>query len=359
MQAPDPFLQREILGGEFRILDKIGTGGMGSVYRAAQPAMARTVAIKILHPQLALRKDLISRFRREARAMSQLTHPNTVKVFMYGQLEGDNSLYIVMEHLEGQNLSRIVKREGPLTVPRAIGILIQVCGALQEAHEKGIVHRDLKPENIFLCRQSSYGGSGINDFPKVLDFGLAKITETEMRPGSIQLTQEGMVFGTPEFMSPEQAQGKILDHRSDIYSLAVILYEALTAKLPFRAQTPMDYLQKHVLEQPISLDARVPNLVFPPGLARVIERALAKQRDLRYASANQFAEALRPYAEMYAQRLPSQPPLLVPISMPARPVAPTRPPRAESRFFEFALVAAVFLLVGVALTAVALKYVGR
>lgn len=352
-QAPDPFLQREILGGEFRILDKIGTGGMGSVYRASQPAMARTVAIKILHPQLALRKDLISRFRREARAMSQLTHPNTVKVFMYGQLEGDNSLYIVMEHLEGQNLSRVVKREGPLNVPRAIGILIQVCGALQEAHEKGIVHRDLKPENIFLCRNG-----GIPDFPKVLDFGLAKITETEMRPGSIQLTQEGMVFGTPEFMSPEQAQGKILDHRSDIYSLAIILYEALTTKLPFRAQTPMDYLQKHVLEQPIPLDHRVPNLLFPPGLGQVIERALAKQREARFGSALEFAEALRPFAELYHQRLPSQPPSQRASAPTAPPALTTQPPQQQQsrRWLELVLVAAVFLLVGMALTAVALRY---
>src|SRR5204862_6259346 len=132
--------------------------------------------------------------------------------------------------------------------------LLQVCGALQEAHLQGIVHRDLKPENIFLSTNG-----GLKDYPKVLDFGLAKVTERELRPGSIMLTQEGMVFGTPEFMSPEQAQGKVLDARSDIYSLAVILYEALTTKLPFRAQTPMDYLQKHVLEQPIPLDARVPN----------------------------------------------------------------------------------------------------
>src|SRR6187399_2244189 len=270
-QAPDPFLQREILGGEFRILDKIGTGGMGSVYRAAQPAMSRMVAIKILHPQLALRKDLISRFRREARAMSQLTHPNTVKVFMYGQLEGDNSLYIVMELLEGQNLSRAVKREGPFSTTRAVGILIQVCGALQEAHEKGIVHRDLKPENIFLCRHG-----GLLDFPKVLDFGLAKITETELRPGSIQLTQEGMVFGTPEFMSPEQAQGKTLDHRSDIYSLAVILYEVLTGKLPFDARTPMEFIQLHVKQTPMPLSERVPERRFPRELDEVLARALSK-----------------------------------------------------------------------------------
>jgi serine/threonine-protein kinase len=232
-----------------------------------------------------------------------------------------------------------------------------VCGALQEAHEKGIVHRDLKPENIFLCRNG-----GLQDFPKVLDFGLAKITETEMRPGSIQLTQEGMVFGTPEFMSPEQAQGKILDHRSDIYSLAIILYEALTTKLPFRAQTPMDYLQKHVLEAPIPLDSRVPNLLFPPGLSQVIERALAKQKEARFGSALEFAEALRPYAEMYNQRLPSQPPsqrTSVPTAPPALAPHSLPQPPPQRRMLELILVAAVFLLMGVALTAVTLRYVVR
>ncbi|HYQ14394.1 MAG TPA: serine/threonine-protein kinase, partial [Polyangiaceae bacterium] len=233
MRPKDPFIGRELLGGQFRVLEKIGTGGMGSVYRAEQPAMNRMVAIKILHPKLAGRKDLTSRFRREARAMSQLTHPNTVKVFMYGELEDDGSLYIVMEMLEGRNLNQTVRKEGPLPADRAIPILIQCCGALQEAHDLGIVHRDLKPENIFLSKQG-----GINDYPKVLDFGLAKVTERQMQPGSVILTQEGMVFGTPEFMSPEQAQGKTLDARSDIYSLAVILYEVLTGKLPFSARTP-------------------------------------------------------------------------------------------------------------------------
>ena len=198
MRPKDPFIGREILGGEYLILEKIGTGGMGSVYKASQPAMKRMVAIKILHPKLANRKDLTSRFRREARAMSQLTHPNTVKVFVYGELEEDGSLYIVMEMLEGKNLNQAVRKDGPIPTDRAIPILIQVCGALQEAHELGIVHRDLKPENIFLCKQG-----GMVDYPKVLDFGLAKVTERQMQPGSIILTQEGMVFGTPEFMSPE------------------------------------------------------------------------------------------------------------------------------------------------------------
>ena len=300
MRPKDPFIGREILGGQFQVLEKIGTGGMGSVYKASQPAVGRMVAIKILHPKLAGRKDLTSRFRREARAMSQLTHPNTVKVFMYGELEDDGSLYIVMEMLEGRNLNQTVRKEGPISVERAIAILIQVCGALQEAHDLGIVHRDLKPENIFLSRSG-----GITDYPKVLDFGLAKVTERQMQPGSVILTQEGMVFGTPEFMSPEQAQGKTLDARSDIYSLAVILYEVLTAKLPFSARTPMEYIQKHVMEPIIPLNQRVPELNFPKGLEDVVERALRKKPDERYQSAAEFGEALRPFGGSLAAALPA------------------------------------------------------
>ncbi len=286
MRPQDPFIGREILEGQYQILQKIGTGGMGSVYRASQPAMNRMVAIKILHPKLVNRRDLTSRFRREARAMSQLSHPNTVKVFTYGELD-DGSLYIVMEFLEGRNLNQAVRRDGPIPAARAIPILIQVCAALQEAHALGIVHRDLKPENIFLCNQG-----GLLDFAKVLDFGLAKVTERQMRPGSLILTQEGMVFGTPEFMSPEQAQGRELDARSDIYSLAVILYEALTGKLPFNAQTPMEYIQKHVLEVPIMLAERMPEIPFPSGLQSVVTKALAKKPEDRWQSASEFATAL-------------------------------------------------------------------
>ena len=145
---------------------------------------------------------------------------------------------------------------------------------------QGIVHRDLKPENIFLSTNG-----GLKDYPKVLDFGLAKVTERELRPGSIMLTQEGMVFGTPEFMSPEQAQGKVLDARSDIYSLATILYEVLTGKLPFDARTPMEYIQLHVTKPPIPLDERVPGKKFPPGLGAVLAKALEKKPEDRYGRA--------------------------------------------------------------------------
>ena len=169
----DPYLGKEV-AGQFRIVEKIGKGGMGAVYKAEQPDMNRYVAIKILHSRYLSRSDLVSRFRREARAMSQLSHPNTARVFLYGQLD-DGACYFVMEHLVGRNLAQIVRAEGAMKPRRAMRIMTQVCGALEEAHQAGIVHRDLKPENIFVTSQG-----GIRDFPKVLDFGLAKVTERQM-----------------------------------------------------------------------------------------------------------------------------------------------------------------------------------
>jgi len=288
MRAPDPLIGRDLVNGQFQIVRKIGTGGMGAVYEANQPSMNRKVAVKILHAKLANRKDLVSRFHREAKAMSHLAHPNTVKVLLYGEDEKDGLLYIVMEYLEGKNLNQTVRAEGPMAPERAIPLLVQACHALQEAHELGIVHRDLKPENIYVCNSSS-----LKDYVKVLDFGLAKVTEREMRPGSMILTQEGMVFGTPEFMSPEQAQGKKLDARADIYSLAVILYEVLTGKLPFDAKSPMEYIQLHVQKEPIPLSERVPGKTFPPALDAAIAKALLKNRDERFQSASEFANALQ------------------------------------------------------------------
>ena len=356
MRPKDPFIGREILGGEYQVLEKIGTGGMGSVYKASQPAMNRMVAIKILHPKLANRKDLTSRFRREARAMSQLSHPNTVKVFVYGEMEDDGSLYIVMEMLEGRNLNQTVRKDGPIPIERAIPILIQVCGALQEAHDLGIVHRDLKPENIFLSRQG-----GINDYPKVLDFGLAKVTERQMQPGSIILTQEGMVFGTPEFMSPEQAQGKTLDARSDIYSLAVILYEVLTGKLPFTAKTPMEYIQKHVTEPIIPLSERVADKHFPKELDEVMARALSKKPEHRFQTAAEFAEALRPFGGAAAQALPPLRADRPGASLAASSAKPDKSEAGKTASGSGLLigVAALCLVAGVLLAVVVMRLLGR
>ncbi len=367
MRPQDPFIGRDILNGSIRILQKIGSGGMGAVYKAADLHNNRMLAVKILHPKLANRKDLVSRFGREARALSQLSHPNTVRVFHYGELE-DGSLYIIMEFLEGKNLNQTVRAEGPLAMERALPILIQACGALDEAHRAGIIHRDLKPENIFLVQNDT-----VRDFPKLLDFGLAKVGERQMRPGSVILTQEGMVFGTPEFMSPEQAQGKTLAPASDVYSLAVILYEVLTGKLPFEAKSAMDYIQMHVTGKPIPLNQRVPGRVFPPLLEQITDRALAKKVEDRFGSAADFAVALQavvhgahelPAAALASTRPPMPPPL--PKIPSARPIAraPQGPPVPSAPPAGYAPVAAparranlpllvgiglAFLLVGVGL----------
>jgi eukaryotic-like serine/threonine-protein kinase len=372
----DPFIGRDILNGQFQILQKIGSGGMGSVYKALQPAMNRMVAVKILHPKLANRKDLVSRFRREARAMSHLTHPNTVKVYLYGELE-DGSLYIVMEYLEGKNLNQTVRSGGPMPIERGLPILIQACNALEEAHRAGIVHRDLKPENIFITQQG-----GMSDYAKVLDFGLAKVTEREMRPGSVILTQEGMVFGTPEFMSPEQAQGKTLTAASDIYSLAIILYEVLTGKLPFEAKNPMEFIQLHVTQKPKPINERVPGKTFPPLLWTVIEKALAKKPEERFGSAAEFAHALQavlagatsipPFADGQQramdpsnQAIPTplaQPAVVAPKAMTAIPRSTPLPQQASGRQGKPSVgllvgVAAAFLVVGAILAAIVMKLV--
>ncbi|MBK8171954.1 MAG: serine/threonine protein kinase [Sandaracinaceae bacterium] len=286
LPVKDAYIGTEI-AGQFRIVSRIGSGGMGAVYKAEQPEMNRHVAIKILHPKYVSRPDLVARFRREARAMSHLSHPNTARVFLYGQLE-DGACYIVMEFMEGLNIAQLVRAEGPMETTRACGIMIQVLGALDEAHRAGIIHRDLKPENIFITSQG-----GIVDFPKVLDFGLAKVSQREMRPGSLILTQEGMVFGTPEFMSPEQAQGKVLDGRSDIYSLGVILFEMLTGTLPFDAKHPMDFISLHITAEPLKITDRQPNRVFPNGLQDAVRKALGKKPEDRYSSTAEFAVALR------------------------------------------------------------------
>jgi serine/threonine protein kinase len=378
----DPFIGRDLLNGQFQILQKIGSGGMGSVYKALQPEMNRMVAVKILHPKLAGRSDLVSRFRREARAMSHLTHPNTVKVFLYGELD-DGSLYIVMEYLDGKNLNQTVRGEGPMPVERALPLLIQSAGALDEAHGKGIVHRDMKPENIFVTRVPLGSNSiapvwtsadGKAEIAKVLDFGLAKVTEREMRPGSLILTQEGMVFGTPEFMSPEQAQGKALDPKSDVYSLAVILYEVLTGKLPFEAKNAMEYIQLHVQSPPIPLATRVPERTFPPLLWPVIARALNKEPKDRFGSSAEFGAALTAVLEGKTQ-LPA-PRAATPVAAPHKQVVISAPgarasmahrdtaahgssapvsaaslagPRPVTNMKLLVAIAAAFLLVGVGL----------
>jgi len=281
MSSQDPNIGRDLLGGQFQILQKIGSGGMGSVYKAAQPEMNRMVAVKILHKKLVNRKDLMSRFRREARAMSHLTHPNTVKVLLYGELD-DGSLYIVMEYLEGRNLNQVVRKEGPMSVDRAIPILIQVCGALQEAHLQGIVHRDLKPENILVSDDAAGRGR-----VRVLDFGLAKLVGSE--GGEAQtMTQPGMVMGTLGYMAPEQLQGEETDERTDLFSIGVMAAEALTGRRPFAGRTLFELLRSIERE-----DFRLPGETAETRrLEEVLRRCLARQRQRRPASAEELRRDL-------------------------------------------------------------------
>lgn len=339
-QAVDPFVGRDLLDGRFRILEKIGAGGMSAVYTALQTEMNRRVAVKILHPKLSARKDLVARLRREARAMSQINHPNVANVFLFGELD-DGAIYVVMELLEGRNLRDTLHADGPLPVDRALRMMISCCGALTEAHALGIIHRDLKPENIFLCT-----GAGLRDFPKVLDFGLAKVTDRQMRPGSLRFTGAGQVFGTPEYMSPEQAQAKKLTPASDVYSLGLILYESLTGKLPFDSRGAVGVILQHVTDPPIPLDRRVPGKTFPPALVEVMDRVLAKDPALRFAGAAELADALQAV-------LDGQP------ASEVRSRIPAPPPRRPSRRGLVVMGIVLAFVVGAAVTALVMVEVLR
>jgi serine/threonine protein kinase len=265
----------------YRVISPIASGGMGQVYLAEDVRLGRKLALKVLEPRADPDDARTSRFEREARAISALNHPNIITIYDTGEVRGQR--FIATEFIDGFTLRSLLGR-GRIELRRALAIAMQMAEGLAVAHAAGVVHRDLKPENVMVRADGQV---------KVLDFGLAKVTQREMRPGSLILTQEGMVFGTPEFMSPEQARGQSLDARSDIYSLGCILYEMLTGKLPFDASQPMDYLALQIRGTPISLSQRIPGLSFPPGLEPVVMKTLEKDPANRYPSAADFAMALR------------------------------------------------------------------
>ncbi|MBN2357898.1 MAG: protein kinase [Deltaproteobacteria bacterium] len=271
------------IDGKFEIRELLGKGGRGAVYLARQRSMDREVAIKVLLPEYAADPTSIARFYQEARAVSRLSHANCITVYDFGQTE-QGLLYIVMEYLRGEPLTRVVKEQAPLPLVRAVHIAIQICDALAEAHEKGIVHRDLKLGNVVLVPQH-----GNPDFVKVLDFGLAKVARAD---GEKALTATGTISGTPYYMSPEQVLGEIIDLRSDLYSLGVMLFEMLTRQRLFKADTDNALMLKHVTDPVPRLDQVVPELVFPPAVDRLLARALAKKREQRPASATEFKREL-------------------------------------------------------------------
>lgn len=287
----DPLIGKVLLG-RYRPISVLGEGGMGKVYLAEQKmgTATRKVAIKTLHPELSNDPQLVARFHRESETVIELRHPNTIQFYDFGDLDG-GTLIIVMEYIEGEALADVLQREGAFDLARAEKILIQVCGSLHEAHQRGIVHRDLKPENILLTNQG-----GQSDFVKVLDFGIAKRDDAE-DPNAAKLTKQGMVLGTPPYMSPEQFSGQQLDARSDVYSLGIVVYEMLTGKLPFQAATPWEWATKHLTAQPTPLGAHAAGARVPPNQAQAVMRALAKNRDERPDGVQAFLKEFTGYQD--------------------------------------------------------------
>jgi serine/threonine-protein kinase len=276
--APDPLVGRNVIG-QYVIRSKLGEGGMGAVYLAEQPSVGRTAVIKVMHPQFGRDPKIAPRFEMEARAAAKLTNAHIVAIYNYGDM-GDGTLFLAMEHLAGRTMDQELAQRGPMAPARALRIMAQCCEALGEAHGAGIVHRDLKPPNIMLVERGRDP-----DFVKVLDFGIAKLE-------GVKMTATGAVFGTPQYMSPEQLRGEPLDGRSDLYALGVILYELVCGRLPFESNTPAGYMHKHLTEQPPSMRTLVPHLHVPAALESVVRRLLAKKASDRPRSADALGEEI-------------------------------------------------------------------
>ena len=272
----------QTLDGKYRLESIIGRGGMGSIYRATHLMLDKTVAVKLINPELAPTPDVVRRFQREARAASQLNHPNIAATFDLGQTS-NGTLYLAMELVSGQSLKDTIRSGGPMAAPRIVRILRQVAGALAVAHANGIIHRDLKPQNIMLTQPPDGG-----EVAKLLDFGIAKTFDDN----ATQLTSTGLVLGTPQYMSPEQAAGRPIDGRSDLYSLGIILFEMLVGEVPFNDPSTPAVLVKHLTEPAPPPSARRPDLAIPSALEAVALRCLEKDPGARYQNATEFANAL-------------------------------------------------------------------
>jgi serine/threonine-protein kinase len=260
-----------LIGGRYRLDAELGRGGMSTVYRAFDTVLERTVAIKLMHREIATDSDQLERFRREARAVARLNHPHVVTVIDAGEEPADGGTgtpYIVLEYIDGETLKAIIRSEGPLDISRAIAYTIEVARALGAAHEQQIVHRDVKPHNILVSEE---GGA------KITDFGIARSLAEE------GLTMAGRVLGTTDYVSPEQALGQPVTGQSDLYSLGVVLYEMLTGDVPFHGDSPVAVAMKHVREEPPDVQERRPHL--SAATAAVLDRSMAKDLGRRYPDA--------------------------------------------------------------------------
>ncbi len=273
------------IDGRYLIEAKLGEGGMGVVYAARHVIIDKRVAIKVLKKEAQEEETAAQRFIQEAKSASKIGHVNIVDITDFGVLP-DGSAYFVMEFLEGQTLGQAIA-EGPLAARRVVSVAAQIARGLNAAHGKGIIHRDLKPENIFLLERD-----GESDVVKIVDFGIAKVQSGLNGPSGQRLTQIGMVLGTPEYMSPEQATGKETDHRVDEYALGCMMYEMMTGEVPFRGDTSAGTLTKHVFDQVVPPSRKRPDLAISPALEAVVMKTLAKKPDERYPGMKELLEAL-------------------------------------------------------------------
>jgi serine/threonine-protein kinase len=270
--SQDPFVGK-VIDGRYEIQARVGEGGMGVVYKSRQISIDRIIALKMLNQQMAGDPTWVQRFYNEAKACSRLQHPNTIRMFDFGQTS-DGRLFMTMEFLDGISL-RAALQSGPLAPQRVVKILIQCCASLAEAHSIGIIHRDIKPDNVFLLNMA-----GTPDFVKLLDFSVAKLLE-----GDRMKTQAGVVFGTPQYMSPEQGRGLPLDARSDLYALGILAFEMLTGTVPFNDDNPMTVIHMHLHGTVPAMSDRV-----PPSVQQIVRRALEKDPSRRYQSAGEMMQ---------------------------------------------------------------------
>jgi serine/threonine-protein kinase len=299
-RGPTRDLIAKTIGGKYVVRSVLGEGGMGTVYEAEHLTIGRSVAVKVLHPNQARKKDAVRRFHQEARAAGAIGHPNICEVYDLGTLD-DGSPYLVMEKLVGETLADRIAAEGGLPFDDVIDVIVQVLSGLVAAHEKGIVHRDIKPENVFLTRRV-----GCPPLCKLLDFGVSKMIGPLIgsREEDLDLTRTGMVMGTPYYMSPEQARGdRNLDSRVDLYACGVILYEALTGRRPFTAANYNALLIQILSARP--KPARDLRPALPAGFDAVLDKAMARNRDDRYRTAAEFQRDLQALRDRHNAPLPA------------------------------------------------------
>jgi len=323
-----------VVRNKYRILAKIGQGGMGAVYKALHLRFKEVRALKVLSPELASDAEFVKRFEREAILTRKLQHPHAVRIDDIDESD-DGRPFIVMEFIEGRSLKRVIEEEGPLPFARACAISKQVAGALDAAHRLGVIHRDIKPDNIALVTPAEDRNGGLQtsyqEFAKVLDFGIAKVKEASLVAAvTTTLTKKDMVIGTPQYMSPEQAMGKRgddLDARSDIYSLGIVMYQMLTGELPFKGDTTLELLLAHMQLPPTPIQEVRPDLQIPRGVADVVMRCLAKNRELRPASAQALIEELERAEEGLFKELAPTRLITTLFPEPVEPVPPAPEPQ--------------------------------